>query len=345
MTIITTIQKETILIVDDEEPVRRPLRKLLAKNGYSCLEADSASAALQRLSDTPIDLTILDIMMPQKSGIELLPEIKEQYPDTAIVMATAVVEPDIIIECMKNGAMDYIRKPFKLDTVVGNLETVLRKRQLSQTLKIFQESLKGKVAEQAAEMRQLFFGAIESLICALEAKDKYTAGHSRRVGDFTIAIARLMDIPVVELEDIRCGALLHDVGKIAINPDIQNKPGKLTEEEYKYIMTHVQIGANIVKSIANEKIVDIIRYHHTRFDGACKDQTLCGTHIPLCARIVTLADAFDAMTSERSYRKSLALEEAISEVKRCAGTQFDPAIVEVFLKIPSNDILTIMKTS
>ena len=340
---MTIMQKETILIVDDEEPVRRPLRKLLAKNGYSCLEADSASAALQQLGGNPVDLTILDVMMPQKSGLELLPEIKEQYPDIAVVMATAVVEPDIIIECMKNGALDYIRKPFKLDKVVGSLETVLRKRQLAQTLKTFQESLKGKVAEQATEIRRLFLGAIESLICALEAKDQYTAGHSRRVGEFTVTIARLMDLPLAELEDIRCGALLHDVGKIAINPDVQNKPGKLTEKEYEYIMTHVQIGPGIVKSIANEKIINIIRYHHTRYDGACKYVTLSGPQIPLSARIVTLADAFDAMTSERPYRKGLPLETAIAEVKRCSGTQFDPAIVEVFLKIPLTELIYITK--
>ena len=339
----TTLQKETILIVDDEEPVRRPLRKLLTKNGYSCLEADCANKALQQLVENPVDLTILDVMMPHKSGLELLPEIKEQYPDTAIVMATAVVEPDVIIECMKNGAQDYIRKPFDLGKVVGNLETVLRKRQLAQTLKQFQDSLKGKVAEQAVEMRRLFLGAIESLICALEAKDKYTAGHSRRVSEFTVSLAKLLNIPQEEMEDVRCGALLHDVGKIAINPNVQNKPDKLTDQEYDYVMTHVQVGPGIVRSIANDKIINIIKYHHTRFDGNGKNQEITGQDIPLSARIVTLADAFDAMTSERPYRKSMPIDTALSEVKRCSGTQFDPSLVEVFLHIPEVELLEIIK--
>jgi len=339
---MTEPTKETILIVDDEEPVRRPLKRLLTRNGYLCLEADCALKALQQLAENPIDLAILDIMMPQKSGRELLPEIKHQHPDTAVVMATAVVEPSTIIECMKEGAKDYITKPFNLDKVLQSLETVLRKRQLEKTLKQFQESLKGKVEEQAVEIRRLFLGSIESLISALEAKDQYTAGHSRRVSELTINIARYMAIPPEDLEDLRYGALLHDVGKIAVNPDIQNKPGKLTDIEYEHIMTHTQIGPTIVKSIANENIVNIIKYHHTRYDGNGKNQTLSNSQIPIGARIVTLSDAFDAMTSERPYRKSFALEDAISEVKRCRGTQFDPAVVDAFLKLSNIEMLAII---
>jgi HD-GYP domain-containing protein (c-di-GMP phosphodiesterase class II) len=136
--------------------------------------------------------------------------------------------------------------------------------------------------------------------------------------------------------------LLHDVGKIAINPDIQNKPGKLTDEEYAHIMTHVQIGPSIVKPIANENIVDIIRYHHTRYDGRGKNQTQSGSQLPIGVKIVTLADSFDAMTSERPYRKSLTLAEALAEVKRCSGTQFDPVISDVLLKIPGSELLAII---
>jgi response regulator RpfG family c-di-GMP phosphodiesterase len=338
----TEIKNAIILLVDDEEPIRRPLRKMLTKRGYSCLEADCASQAMQQLGNNTVALAILDIVMPHKSGLELLPEIKNQHPDTAVVMATAVIEPDIIIECMRAGAQDYIVKPFELDKVIRNLEIVLNKRQLAQTLKQFQESLQGKVDEQATEIRRLFLGSIESLICALESKDKYTAGHSRRVSEFTLTISRYLGIPDKDLEDIHYGALLHDVGKIAINPDIQNKPGKLTKEEYEHIMTHSQIGPSIVKPIANENIINIIKYHHTRFDGSGKNQTLSGAQLPLGVKIVTLADAFDAMTSERPYRQSMTMEEAQSEIKRCSGTQFDPAIVEAFLKIPGPEILAII---
>ena len=340
---LTEERKETILIVDDEEPVRRPLKRLLVKNGYSCLEADSAASAMDHLREHEINLAVLDIMMPHKSGLELLPEIKNQYPNIAVVMATAVIEPEIIISCMREGAQDYITKPFDLNKVLHNIEMVLNKKQLELTIKQFQASLQGKVESQALEIRRLFLGSIESLICALESKDRYTAGHSRRVSAFTMTISQNLEISDGELEDIRYGALLHDVGKIAINPQVQNKPGKLTQEEYKYIMTHAQIGPSIVKPIANENIIDIIKYHHTRFDGQVSGQILAGAQIPVGVRMVTLADAFDAMTSERPYRQPLPIEKALSELKSCSGTQFDPKIVEAFLNVPDVEIQRIIK--
>ena len=335
-------KNETILIVDDEEPIRRPLRRMLTKRGYACLEADCAEMAMQQLRANKVDLAILDIMMPQKSGRELLPEIKTQHPDTAVIMATAMIEPEIIVECMKEGALDYIMKPYELDKVLRSLEIALHKRQLAITMKQFQDNLKGKVDEQAVEIRRLFLGSIESLVSALESKDKYTAGHSRRVSEFTLLIARYLGVPAKDLEDIHCGALLHDVGKIAINSDIQNKPGKLTEEEYEHIMTHSQIGPSIVKPIANENIINIIRYHHTRYDGRGKGQTMAGDQIPLGVRIVTLADSFDAMTSERPYRKAMTLDQALREVIKCTGTQFDASIVRVFMTIPEKEIRAII---
>jgi response regulator RpfG family c-di-GMP phosphodiesterase len=338
----TATKSETILIVDDEEPIRRPLKRMLTKKGYPCLEADCANQAMLRLDENSVALAILDVRMPVKSGIELLSDIKAGYPDTAVIMATAVIEPEVIIQCMKNGALDYIMKPFEFDKVIRSMEIALRKRQLAMTLKDFQDTLKGKVDEQATEIRRLFLASIQSLVFALESKDKYTAGHSRRVSEFTLIIAHYMGIPPEELEDIRYGALLHDVGKIAIDPDIQNKPGKLTVDEYEHIMTHATVGPAIVKPIANQNIIDIIHYHHCRFDGRSKDQTLTGAQIPLGVRIVTLADSFDAMTSERPYRKGLSLDAALREVIRCTGSQFDPEIVDVFIRIPQREIKAIM---
>jgi response regulator RpfG family c-di-GMP phosphodiesterase len=340
MTIET--KNETILIVDDEEPVRRPLRKILTRKGYNCLEADCADKAIETLGSTDVDLAILDVKMPHKSGLELLPEIKGQHPDIAIVMATAVIEPEVIIECMREGARDYITKPYDLEKVAQRVGLILQKRQLEITVKRFQNSLQGKVEEQASEIRRMYLAAIESLVYALESKDKYTAGHSRRVSEFTLKIARHMGIPETELGDIRSGALLHDVGKIAVDPDIQNKPGKLTEEEYAQIMIHTDIGPSIVRPIANNGILEMIKYHHTRFDGQGKGQTMSGTQLPLAVRIITLADSFDAMTSKRPYRDAFSIEKAIAEIKRCSGTQFDPQVVETFLKIPENEIQTII---
>lgn len=327
--------KANILIVDDEEPIRRPLRKKLSKEGYVCREAGNAVQALETLRDCIADLVILDIMMPGKSGVELLPEIRSEYSETAVIMATAVAEIDIVIECMRQGAQDYITKPFDLDEVLSSVEGVLTKRNLEIEIKKYQQQLKLKVDEQTEEIQKTFIGSIEALVYALEAKDEYTAGHSRRVSEFAEIIGREMSLSSDELDDLRWGALLHDIGKIAIDPSIQNKPGKLTPEEYRHIMVHAQAGTYIVKPVVNDRIVSMILHHHDHYDGNGFDQSCRGEDIPLSARILAISDTFDAMTSARPYRSALPLKTAVDEIKRCSGTQLDPKIVKAFLKVHS----------
>ncbi|MGD0795080.1 MAG: HD domain-containing phosphohydrolase [Dehalococcoidales bacterium] len=331
---VTALQKENILIVDDEKTVRRSLNKCLTLRGFSCSEASNANEALESMEKNPADLVILDIMMPGTSGSEFLPQLKKTFPDTAVVMATAVVEPDTIVECMKNGAHDYITKPFDVDELVGNINTVLEKRRLEQNLKEKRQVLEGKVEEQAKELQKLFIDAVESLVSALEAKDKYTAGHSRRVTKIAMETAVAMGLKGEELDNLRWAALLHDIGKIGIDPSIQNKPGELTPEEYDYILTHCVIGPGIVQPLVNEKIIEIIKHHHDSYDGSGLNQKVATDAIPLGARILATADSFDAMTSDRPYRSSLPVNEAIAEIVRCSGTQFDPVVVKAFLKTP-----------
>jgi putative two-component system response regulator len=328
----TTNNKRKVLVVDDEAPIRRLLRQKLTKEGYLCEEADSAGQTLDKLGSSPTELVILDIKMPGKSGIELLPEIKTNYPDTAVIMATAVTEVAVAIQCMKQGADDYICKPFNLDEVALSAERTLDKRNLQLKIKEYQQHLEQKVEQQTMEIRKLFLGAIEALVFALEAKDKYTAGHSRRVTEIAVAIGSQLGLSENDMEDLRWGSLLHDVGKIAIDQLIQNKPGRLTREEYEHIMIHAHVGAGIVKPVVNEKVVGIIEHHHDRYDGNGLHQTVAGEGIPLGARILAVADAFDAMTSDRPYRSAMSDNEALDEIKRCSGTQFDPVVVTAFLK-------------
>lgn len=341
---ITETKNESILLVDDEEQARRPLFRKLVEEGYICFEADCAPKAMEELNTSHIDLTILDTIMPGKSGLHLLTEIMADYPSMAVIAISEVVEPSEIIGCMKKGVQDYITKPFDLEYVVRSVEEVFRRRKMELMLKAYQAGLEGKVEEQSKQIRQAFLNAIESLVNALEAKDAYTAGHSRRVHDFTIAVSERLGMSGEVTDDLRWGALLHDVGKIAVDPAIQNKPGALTEEEYKQVMTHSQVGPRIVKTVANDNIINIIRYHHTRYDADPNGQVPVGGKMPIGVRIVTVADSFDAMTSDRSYRKSLSLDAALCELKRCSGTQFDPVVVDAFLKIPVSEILGIIRS-
>jgi putative two-component system response regulator len=328
-----TNRQERVLIVDDEITIRKLLKQKLSREGYDCRESDSAEAALARLAEKPADALILDIRMPGKSGIELLPELKSRYPDTAVIMATAITDTSLAIECMRNGADDYINKPFNLEEVTLSMQRALEKKHLQSQIKQYQSRMENRVEEQTGEIRRLFLGAIESLVSALEAKDRYTAGHSRRVAEIAVHIGNGLNVPEDTIDDLHWGGLLHDVGKIAVDQIIQNKPGRLTREEYEHIMIHAHVGAGIVRPVVNENVVEMIEHHHDHYDGHGLHQTTVGNEIPLTARILAVADAFDAMTSERPYRPAMSIEEAITETKRCVGTQFDPIVVTAFLEI------------
>jgi len=325
-------QQETLLIVDDEPAIRKLLCQKLSREGYQCKEVNNAEQALNTLATSPIALVILDIKMPGKSGIELLPEIKSGYPDTAVIMATAVTDVNAAIQCLKQGADDYLCKPFNLEELSLAVQRALEKRRLQLEIKEYQQYLEDKVEEQTKEIRKLSLGAIEALVTALEAKDKYTGGHSRRVTEVALALGNELGLSAEDMEDLRWGSLLHDVGKIAVDQRVQNKPGKLTPEEYEHIMTHPHIGADIVRPIVDGKIIETIEHHHDRYDGSGLHQVIAGNDIPLGARILAVADAFDAMTSDRPYRSAMSITEAIDEIKRCTGTQFDPVVVTAFLK-------------
>ena len=324
-------ERETLLITDDEPAIRRLLHAKLSGEGHQCREADGAEQALSILDATPIALVMLDVKMPGKSGIELLPEIKRECPDTSVIMATAVSDISVAIECLKQGADDYVCKPFNLEEVSLAVERALEKRHLKLEIRDYQQYLEDKIEEQTGKIRKLFLGAIEALVSALEAKDKYTGGHSRRVTNVALALGKELGLSAEDLEDLRWGSLLHDIGKIAVDPAIQNKPDKLTPEEYEDIMVHVSVGAEIVRPVVNKKIAEMIEHHHDRYDGGGFHQAASGDEIPLGSRILAVADSFDAMVCDRPYRSALPMAEIVDEIKRSSGTQFDPAVVAAFL--------------
>lgn len=327
-------KREGILIVDDEEVIRRFLHQRLSSEGYQCQEASSADQALDELKSNPTELVLLDIKMPGKSGMELLPELKVRYPDTAVIMATAIADTSTAIQCMKEGAYDYITKPFNLDEVVLSVGKALEKRRLELENRDYQQHLEQQVEEQAKKIRASFLNAITALAYALEAKDIYTSGHSQRVTEISVAIARELGMPQDSIDKIRLAGLVHDIGKIGIRESVLNKPASLTDEESKHIKSHCEAGERILTPIVeDEEILKAVRHHHERYDGMGYPDGLRGEQIPLGARILAVADTFDAMTSERPYRAAMSDEAACAEIERCKGTQFDPEVADAFLRI------------
>jgi response regulator RpfG family c-di-GMP phosphodiesterase len=329
--------EKTVLIVDDEDLMRRAIRTKLTREGYKCFEASCATEALSQLEARPFDLVILDIKMPGRSGSDLLPEIRREYPDTAVIMATAVIDARTIVQCMKDGAHDFIPKPFEFEELLLAVGNSLIKNRVESELKFHLSNLVKTVDDQGREIRKLTLDSFEAMVMALEAKDEYSAGHSRRVVKFSEATGLHLGLPAPEMDDLHWGALLHDIGKIAVDPNILNKEDQLTREEYGHIMIHSQIGPSIVEQVANKNIQDIILHHHDRYDGANCGQETDAAHVPLGARIVAVADTYDAMTSNRPFRSALSGEQACAEIEKKSGTQFHPQVASAFLYVCHND--------
>ncbi len=323
-----------ILVVDDEEFIRALVRERLEIAGYSVEEACNGKDALSKLADSPFTVLLTDIRMPEMDGITFLREATKVYPEIAGIVMSAHAELDTAVSALKIGACDYITKPFNFDVLLITIENAIRKKALERELKDYQENLEIKVKEQTDLINQMYVRSIDALIKALEAKDFYTRGHSQRVTMYSVAIGKAMDIPRERIELLRQAAVLHDLGKIGIREAVLNKPGRLTEEEFKEITLHPEVAVRILEPIPFfQPLLPAILHHHERFDGKGYPSRIAGKDIPLESRIMAIADTFDAMTSTRAYRQALTLEAANTEILRCSGTQFDPDIVPVFMAV------------
>jgi putative two-component system response regulator len=328
-----TGKRAAILITDDEASVRGLLRHRLAREGYRCLEAGSAYRAVEELRRSQVALVILDIKMPGRSGVQLLHEIRTSYPDTMVIMATAISDTSTAIHCMKLGACDYLTKPFNLEEVALSVEKALERRRLELENRDYQQHLEQKVEAQASKICGAFFNAITALVYALEAKDGYTSGHSRRVSELSVTIAWELALPRESINRVELAGRVHDIGKIGVRESVLNKPGHLTDEEFQHVKYHPESGERILLPIVEDKeILRIVRHHHEYYDGSGYPDGLSGEEIPLGARILAVADSYDAMTSERPYRKAMSVETARAEIKRGKNTQFDPEVAEAFLR-------------
>ncbi|MHB9111423.1 MAG: response regulator [Thermoleophilia bacterium] len=321
-----------ILVVDDEATIREILQRTLESEGYQCGTASDAVEAMTLMDGCAMDLVLSDIMMPGKSGVELLQEIREKCPDTAVIMVTAVADTQTAINAMKQGASDYVTKPFNLVEVMLSVDRALEKKSLLLANRDYQMKLEDKVEQQTEEIRKTFLGAVQALAEALEAKDPYTNGHSMRVTELAVTLARESGLSDEDQNRIRLAGLVHDIGKIGVPEVILHKPDRLTEQEYDFIREHPTIGERILKPVIRDpEVLAIVLHHHERFSGGGYPEGLVGEDIPIGSRLMCVADAYDAMTSCRPYRSALRPDKARSQLLANRGSQFDPEVVDLFM--------------
>jgi len=332
--------EDRILIVDDETEVCTLLAKRLSREGYSCVTAYNGKEALHHFYKENFSLMIVDVKMPETDGVELLKKVKAMHPKMTVIMITAYPEIDMVVEVLRIGAYDFIIKPFNLDLVVFAVQKALDKKRLEEEIEAYDHHLKELVEERTAKLRQAclmlkkaHLDSVKALAEAIEAKDPYIRGHSDRVREKSLRIAKKLGFSEKRLESLQFGALLHDIGKIGIKDEVLQKQGPLSPDEYQHVREHPLIGVKIAEGIDFFKDkISMIRHHHEHFDGQGYPDGLAGKDIPLEARVISVPDVFDAMSHPRPYRGAIPLENALAELEKEKGKQFDPQIVEIFIK-------------
>ena len=304
----------------------------MESDGFTCHEAVNGRVAVDLLERIDPTLVLTDLHMPDLDGMGLLREVRARTPDAAVIMITAVADVATAVSALSVGAMDYLTKPFHLEEVRARVRQALEKRRLILENRGYQQGLEARVAEQARRLESLFVASIQSLADALEVKDPYTHGHSLRVSEYSVAIARAIGLDAEAIHQIEIGGRVHDIGKIGVREAVLNKPGPLTDDEYAHIMTHPVVGWRILSPLLRDvpMALNVVRWHHERWDGSGVPDHLVGEAIPIEARIAAVADTFDAMTSVRPYRPGVPLPETLAELRRNSGTQFDPVCVAAF---------------
>jgi putative two-component system response regulator len=324
----------TLLVVDDEEPIRNALRKFLTQQGYEVVTAAGGEEALAVLQRQKITGMLLDVNMPGITGVELVPQIMELEPAIALLMLTAVNDATSAALCMQRGAFDYLIKPIDLGHLGRAIHQALRRRHTQLEGQQINQWLKDEVAARVAERRleqanqeRISVATLEALVNALEAKDPYLRGHSARVADLSAMVAAQLGISDEQIEAVRTGGRLHDIGKIGIREEILNKQGPLTKEEFEHVKQHVTVGSQILAPLVHlGEVIGFVRSHHERWDGAGYPDRLRGEEIPLGARIIGAVEIYDALTTARPYQERMPPELAVERVRDLVGSVIDPAV-------------------
>ncbi|MDY0016895.1 MAG: response regulator [Candidatus Delongbacteria bacterium] len=328
-----------ILVIDDEPELREFVVMSLELNNFDTVEADNGKKALSILEEEDFDCIVSDVEMPHMTGPEFLKSFRETNKVIPVIMLTGVKDLNTVVDVMKAGAQDYLVKPINVDELLISVRKCIEFKKLKEQNIIlqkenerYQQHLEEMVEKRSVQLKDALFGSLIIIATSIEAKDEYTKGHSNRVRLISVDIGKLMGLENKQLQILEYGAMMHDVGKIGVRDAILNKNKSLTEEEFDSIMSHPAIGANIVKNISFfNPMIDCIKYHHEKFNGKGYPEGLKGDKIPLLARIVAVADTYDAITTTRPYRKEKTSLEAVEVLTEGRGSQFDPDIVDVFV--------------
>ncbi len=338
--VVKLAETERILVVDDEDSIRDVVCSMLNSKGYRCTEAASGTQAMKILAaGAEFELMLTDLMMAEMDGMALLERTKQSFPDMPIIMVTAVHDISVALPAIRNGAYDYLLKPFAPEQLLATVRRALENRRLKLENRAYQLNLESLVEARSRQLKQALRDlersydiTLEALGDALDLKDAETEGHSKRVTAFTIAIARAMGLGDDHIRVIARGAFLHDIGKMAIPDSVLRKPGPLTAEETQLMREHCYRGYQMLCKIPFlVDAAEIVYSHQERYDGTGYPRGLKGEEIPLGARVFAIADTLDAITSNRPYRAAQSFQAAREEITRWSGRQFDPEIVKIFL--------------
>jgi response regulator RpfG family c-di-GMP phosphodiesterase len=331
MPTLTPISSVAVTVVDDEPCIQNILVRAATAWHYPCQAASTAEQALELLEQQLTPIVVTDLSMPGQGGVWLVREIRRRWPEICIIVLTAGQDAEAAAECLDAGADHYFLKPIKLDEFHHVLETTWRTYHAQEENRIYRRQLERTVKRQTRRIRRTFLSAIESLVRTMEERDPYTAGHSMRVCRYVDAMTQVLGLDAKQCRQLSLAAKLHDIGKAGVPEAILNKPARLTPEEEFIVREHPVIGERILRPVIhNRAILAAVRGHHERLDGTGYPDGLRGDRIPLFARILAVADCFDALTTSRAYRPALPRSQALNILHAGAGSHFEPDLVKVF---------------